>query len=362
MKKTLLTLAAIAAFGFCATAQNPVTTFGQERIPVSFIPASMMNNNQPGFAILEPNFETGELNVTIYGANFQAIGNPFNVPMTELEYTTIEEWYNPETHQWETNGTWDDSEMIIPFICAYLDFGNSGIDNISAFAVTQKLFNNNEEFEYIMPKYRTNRSTDTTSWSYDWDEDEQDYVRTPSWRTTRTKIEVYGFEVKNLAGTTLQTITLPEGYTVASAGDGLNLLGIATLLGHNYIVVPTEKEVIETWNDGDETYTEVSHEIEILVYAIDNNNVSISQVDVELPASVFPTLVNRGTDVTVDLGANSQAREIRVVNQLGQTVKTVNVRPGQSEVKINTRDLNSGVNFINTLGGKANNTYKIVVR
>ena len=361
MKKTLLTLAAIAAFGFCATAQNPVTTFGQERIPVSFIPASMMANNQPGFAILEPNFQTEELNVTIYGANFQAIGNPFNVPMSEVALPYRSESYNTETSQWVLNYEDEDYEPIIPIICAYLDLGNSGIDNISAFAVTQKLFNNNEEFEYIMPKYRTVTRVDT-NYYWDWDYETGEETRVISGRETRTVIEVYGFEVKNLAGTTLQTITLPEGYTVASAGDGLNVLGIATLLGNNYIVVPAQKEIIETWNDGDETYTEIDYEIEILVYAIDANNVSISQVDVELPASVFPTLVNRGNDVTVDLGANSQAREIRVVNQLGQTVKTVNVRPGQKEVKINTRELNSGVNFINIFNSKANNTYKIVVR
>ena len=365
MKKIILTIAAIAALGFCTTAQTPLTTFGQDRIPVSYIPASMMSNNQPGFAILTPNMETGELSVTVYGSNFAALGSPFAVPMENVESTRVRESYDREQSRWVPYDTYDDEEMIIPFICAYLELGNSGIDNISGFALTQTLFNNNEEYEYIMPKYRTERRTDTTSWNYDWDYETGEEIRYPSYRETYTSLEVYGFEVKNLAGTVLQTVTLPEGYTVASISDGLGLLGIATLNNVNYLVVPAEHTETYTYQGGSgEEYTETETEVKILVYAINNNGgiQSISRVDVELPMSVFPTLVNRGNDITVDLGENSQAREIRVVNSLGQTVKTVNVRPGQSEVKINTNDLSNGVNFINALSGKANNTYKIVVR
>ena len=101
--------------------------------------------------------------------------------------------------------------------------------------------------------------------------------------------------------------------------------------------------------------------MKILVYNVSSGTLSVTAMDVSLPFNVFPSLVRRGEDVTIDLG-NSDAKEIRVINSLGQTVKTVPIRNGESKVKVNTGNLDEGMNIINARGEKAEGNSKIIVR
>ncbi len=85
------------------------------------------------------------------------------------------------------------------------------------------------------------------------------------------------------------------------------------------------------------------------------------KLDAELPISVFPTVANRGQQITVELGENSNATEITVVNELGQVVKRVPVN-GQSSVVIPTTGLGSGLNILNTNNAKGNGGCKIIIK
>lgn len=81
-----------------------------------------------------------------------------------------------------------------------------------------------------------------------------------------------------------------------------------------------------------------------------------------VPFSVRPTVMDRGQEIVVELDEGANAREIDVVNALGQTVKRVPISAGQREVRINSVDLGSGMNFINTRTADGHATVKIIVR
>lgn len=96
-------------------------------------------------------------------------------------------------------------------------------------------------------------------------------------------------------------------------------------------------------------------------YRIDRQTQKIEQV-ASVPFNVRPTLMERGQEIIVELDENTIAREIDVVNTLGQTVKRVPLVAGQREVRINSADLGSGMNFINTRTPEGQGTVKIIVK
>ncbi|MBQ9863783.1 MAG: T9SS type A sorting domain-containing protein [Bacteroidales bacterium] len=96
-------------------------------------------------------------------------------------------------------------------------------------------------------------------------------------------------------------------------------------------------------------------------YRIDRQTQKIEQV-ASVPFSVRPTVMERGQEIIVELDENTNAREIDVVNALGQTVKRVPVAAGQREVRINSAELGSGMNFINTRTPEGQGTVKIIVK
>jgi hypothetical protein len=70
----------------------------------------------------------------------------------------------------------------------------------------------------------------------------------------------------------------------------------------------------------------------------------------------------REQQITVELGEGNNARVITVVNELGQVVKRVPVEEGQREVTIPARELNSGLNVVNTRTKQGQGSCKIIVQ
>ena len=100
---------------------------------------------------------------------------------------------------------------------------------------------------------------------------------------------------------------------------------------------------------------------DILIYRIDQT-LGLTKVDVNLPFSVFPTLADRSQQIIVELGEGNNAKEITVVNSLGQVVKRVLIEDGQREVTIPAHELGDGLNVINTRTVQGNGSCKIIVQ
>ena len=78
--------------------------------------------------------------------------------------------------------------------------------------------------------------------------------------------------------------------------------------------------------------------------------------------TAFPTMPSRDQQITVELGEGNNAREITVVNELGQVVKHVPVQDGQREVVIPARDLSTGLNVLSARTKQGKGSCKIIVR
>ena len=87
-----------------------------------------------------------------------------------------------------------------------------------------------------------------------------------------------------------------------------------------------------------------------------------TEVDTPLPISVFPSIANRGQQITVELGEGNNATEVTVVNGLGQVIKRVPVQEGQRQITIPTQELNSGLNVVNTRTLQGQGSCKIIVQ
>lgn len=228
------------------------------------IPAEFSANNQTNLAIVN---ENGTM--AIYNNN-----------LTQIQSFPLPQFDNNSGLGWE----------IIDLDEPYFDNGRV--------VITQTLFNNDNEYEFLVRLYGTEFSE--------------------------------GGAIVSQNGSIL--------WTWHASGDNLGETYIVKWGGHYYIVTQEHNEY--TW------------------YRIDRQTQSISRVD-NVPFNVFPTVTDRNSDITVQLEEGTNAREIVVVDAMGREVKSVPVQPGQSEVKVSTRGLSAGLGFITD---RKNNAVKIIVR
>lgn len=199
----------------------------------------------------------------------------------------------------------DFTTHVVDINNAYLEFDI--VDDYNKYyeiPITQSIFNSDDDFEYV--QYDNN------------------------WQS---------FYIKSSNGSTLWTFNAQEGYSC-----NCKLLK----LGDKYYLVVTER-------DGN------FHVQSYHLYFISQID-GLTEVETELPISVFPNLINRGQQITVELGEGNNAKEITVVNSLGQVVKRVSVEEGQREVSIPTKDFGSGLNVVNTRTEQGQGSCKIIVR
>ena len=190
-----------------------------------------------------------------------------------------------------------------------VDFKSSEANRI---LYTQTLFNNDVKFEYIVPVLDENR-------------------------------EVSALQVVSDDGTIIYTFTFDVN--VSQYDWSMDLIKIENRL---YVYVSYKIGRDDNYNTLYKTDW----------YRIDRQTQSITRVE-NVPFNVFPTVAERGSDITVQLEEGTNAREIVVVDAMGREVKSVPVAQGQHEVKINTSDLGHGMGFVSD---RKNGAVKIIVR
>lgn len=177
---------------------------------------------------------------------------------------------------------------------------------------TQTLFNNDNKFEYIRAVF----ASSTVAYYYD----------------------VERYEIVSDDGTVVGTITWDDGYQAARE------IGI-------HIVKFDNKYYIYFRIENGENR-------KIAWYRIDRQTQSIARVN-DVPFNVFPTVMDRNSEITVELEEGTNAREIVLVDAMGREVKSVPVAQGQREVKISTQGLGAGLGFVSD---RKNGAVKIIVR
>lgn len=208
--------------------------------------------------------------------------------------------------------------------------------DISGMYLTQTLFNDDSKFEYVVPHFDENYDMVYTSGVHNGEEREVHVIRKS------------GYDVYNEDGDLVTTIRCADDETWA---DGPHIV-----VWDNILMFYGKVHDKTDYNPYEESSTSKFN-----FYRIDRQTQKVEKV-ASVPFSVKPTVMERGQEIVVELDEGSSAREIEVVNGMGQTVKRVPVAAGQREVRINSAEMGSGMNFISTRSAEGQGTVKIIVR
>lgn len=168
--------------------------------------------------------------------------------------------------------------------------------------MTQTLFNNDENYEYISPIYSSN---DTYG---------EDRI---------------GFNIVSENGDVMQTITYNGLY-----------------LSHLEIVTINEKRLLRAVVNNKSDYSTYHY-----YYSINPNASSIKQIGEPVKANVHPSLVGRNETLTIELSGNeSNNRVVTVHDAGGRTVYRTTVPAGQKTLQINSSELSQGLNVVYVTG------------
>ena len=283
----------------------------------------------------------GEMNTNLEGflpGYFTSSGHPYVYDLTRDEnHNRYITFYQSDFITPVTSILIDDSfENAIE--AEYVDLDN--YTELDELVFTQGLFNDDAFFEYFDSERELVHFCDTQYYYDEWyDEESGQWHDTllmyiDEWDGYRTTALL----VKSTNGSTIWTYK-PE------TGTECYLEGIMKFDNKFYMLI----------REYGENYYEAIH-----LYLIKQGQ-GITKVEAPLPLKVFPTLLNRSQEVTVELGEGNNAKEVTVVNNLGQVVKRIPVEEGQRTVTFPARDLR-GLNVVNTRSNKGQGSCKIIVK
>lgn len=345
MKKTMMFVGMLLFFSMAVNAQTYVGNLPGWN---SVVEKSFTALNKPliVFGYSHEDLDTNGWRIEIYDSIVLYSDNLQRYKV--MDYPTVTEHRVSYTERIEdgeiTSGDTMGRDYVIPCLgVGYLnlDEGGSAL-SFSTATLTQTLFNNDSKFEYILPHF------DGTVFSYEYQGG--DYYSGDTIMYRKYHSEATGFDIFNEDGDVVATIRLGDGEYVGAEGVEAYIFK----WGENYFFVGSVCR--DNWRD---VYGYPYSKY--YFYRIDRQTQKIEQV-ASVPFSVRPTVMERGQEIIVELDEGANAREIDVVNALGQTVKRVPVAAGQREVRINSAELGSGMNFINTRTPEGQGTVKIIVK
>jgi len=232
--------------------------------------------------------------------------------------------------EWKTisEESWLDGDVIRTRFVNYDD--NAGAEQ--RFFVTQTLFNDDENFEIIAPIYDESYSRV--------DEGDRDGDGQTDYRYTYNGGRIVGYSVISEYGNSICTFDPPSGYYFS----GIERL--VKMNGHYYLLISMGSDEAG-WSYG---FYKIDHETSLVQYVK------------SLGMTVSPAIANKSELITVTLGKDSNAKEIRVVNAQGQTIKNIPIKEGQNTVTFSAQGLSRGLNIINAPDGKGIESSKIIIK
>lgn len=229
-------------------------------------------------------------------------------------------------NDWYTYDTEEGSYNIEQMYYKYSDYdNNSSVER--GFCASQTLFNNDDKYEILVPKFTQG---EIVVEEYDYDDDGiNDH------RTLRSGMIETGVNVVSEDGNVI--FSLESNISITYETNLCKINGKIYIIGYN----------------GEEGCA---------FYEINRETSSIKKVAEKRGLRVSPTIANNSQDITIELGENSNAKEIIVVNAKGQTIKSIPVKAGQKQIKVNASTIGRGMNIVNARGMKGNNSCKIIVK
>lgn len=202
------------------------------------------------------------------------------------------------------------------------------------FIISQSLFNNDANFEWIVPIIEAVDIDYTTSGA----------------KVEGQALFGTGFRIESQTGATVASVKFPEGLYTNADNNNQEAPHLYIMNNRNYLVFQV--------SDIDNTNNYC------LVYEIDPSSASIKSVGAPRCVSVAPTMPVRGTgvDITLDKPAETGCKVV-VTSMSGRTAMTRNVEPGATRTAIDTALLEKGMYVITVTNGKTTReNAKIIVR
>lgn len=295
---------------------------------MSLIPPTVTADAQPRVQFYGEDYQTGDVCMMIYKENF------------ELE-KKVEYKKGPVSHiykyEFKSDGEWlvqyADTSYLMPVGIYIYDIEKGDcLDNVSIHSA-QTLFNQDDKYEYVVPKYRLEETVD----EHDHDGDgEADY------REYEARAVVTGYEVVSEDGSTVMSLELDESQ-MAHMND--EYIQICLWGGKKYIVI-----------EGDGEY---------VIYELNSETSKVSKIVSESGMRLFPSIAKRNTTVSVEVAAETQRQGgfLQVISSNGRCVYSKSVDAGIETLQIPTHRLESGVYVVAfKTQGKEVETSKLIIR
>ena len=235
------------------------------------------------------------------------------------------------------------SQELRPLRLENLNLNNNDTRLYMRFYLSQTLFNSDESYEYLVPKYKLVEGTYSGDLSVE-DPSRIELIRS-SVVSKEASLALCGFQVVGEDGNVLQDLMF-DNYL---GGSYVNDPVVLTIGSNTYIAF-----------DGRDS----EGQSVTIFYKIDRTTSSIQKVrTVPDGMNLSSTIANRGADIQVNFNDNNEkGSEISVFSANGAKVKSVKVPAGQKTATLNVNG-SAGMYLINRAQyGKANETKKIVIK
>ena len=252
----------------------------------------------------------------------------------DIEY--VEFYYSPdelvEINRYE-------SEVVSAYLVDYVPLRELCYVSDCAATISQTLFNDDEEYEFILPVMGLITESDYF---------EHEYIQ-----RTYYRYKTIGYKIVSEDGRILQEIIVNEardnnvntGACVMQFGDNTYLI-IEKIYGDYY----TDD------NDGDMTY----------FYEINKNTNSIQKVrEMQGSMRVNPTVADRNEEITISIDDdnNNVARELIITGVNGKLIERRTIPAGENTFKVNAGMMRSGMyNFTLQKKGNVVDNSKVIVK
>lgn len=308
-------------------------TDGTKRITIDYTNSKYSSNEQMYFAY------------TYFGMRYPMvyyIENEENLVGYQVRYSI-------EYSDWKSTGTrtvdCNESQKRIRLCNINLNLGDGKTNWY--FEISQTLFNKDEQFEYIVPKYRLSSNGNIGTIENSYPDDGQ--IKVVTTRTTvvseQKELALAGFIILSEDGNVISDIDFDSGFE-------------GNIYTDHAFVITIGKSVYLAF-DG-----YCNNEYSTIFYKIDNSTNSIQKVMTAPSTMVLsPTIASSGTPINVKFGdSNENGSDIMVVSATGALLKSYHVPAGQTSLQIYTNSPAGMYGVCRLQKNKSVETKKIIIK
>ncbi len=229
-----------------------------------------------------------------------------------------------------------ESEVVSAYFVDYASWWELGYESDCAATISQTLFNDDEEYEFILPVM----GLITESYYFEHEHIQRTYYR----------YKTIGYKIVSEDGRILQEIIVNE-----ARDKNIYFEAVVMPFGDKtYFVIQTYGG--ESGKDGDMTY----------IYEINKNTNSIQKVrEVKGSMRVTPTVANRNDEITISINDDNcnVARELIITGVNGKLIERRTIPAGENTFKVNAAMMRSGMyNFTLQKKGEIVDNSKVIVK